>query len=397
MTSRLHIKLPRPLTHAIAVVAFAMAAAVPGSAKDEQITSAPISETDAPIALLVDLTSGQVLFEREADRRFVPASITKTMTAFVAFEKIERGEIDPRQRFTVSDQAFRDWRGKGSTMFLNRGDRVSVDQLLKAVMTISANDASVVLAEGASGSLAAWYADMNAAARRIGMRDSHFGSPNGFPDGGQTFVTANDLAILGEALLRRHPSKYSRYIGHPDFSFREITQPNHDPLLGRVRGADGIKTGFTYQAGFGFLGTAEREGRRLIMVVAGSDSGGQRNRAARALMEWGFDAYDGHVLFTRDEIVASAEVQDGSWPSVDLVAPHLIAATVPADGTPQIELDIRYDGPVKAPLAKGEEIARLHIKVAGMPKSSVPLLAAEDVEQAGFFQRIGNGIWRWLT
>lgn len=371
--------------------------AAPLSAQTSRFANPPVSETEAPIALLVDLTSGQVLFEREADRRFVPASITKAMTAFVAFEKIEAGEIDPREIYTVSDGAFRAWRRKGSTMFLHRGDRVTVDQLMRAITTISANDASVVLAEGASGSLDAWLVEMNAAARRIGMRNSHFGSPNGFPDDGHTFVTARDLALLGEALLRRHPVKYHRYIGHPEFSYRDITQPNHDPLLGEVRGADGIKTGFTYQAGFGFLGSAEREGRRLVMVVAGSDSGRERNRAAVSLMEWGFEAFDGRSLFGKDDVVAKAQVQDGSWPLVDLVAPHRIAATVPEGGNSQIALEVRYAGPVRAPVRKGEEIARLVIRVDGMPDSSVPLLAAEDIGQAGFFQRIGNGIWRWLT
>lgn len=282
-------------------------------------------------------------------------------------------------------------------MFLNRGDRVSVDQLLLGVTTISANDASVVLGEGASGSLAKWLGEMNAKAREIGMRDSHFGSPNGFPDEGHTFVTARDLATLAEAMLRRHPGKYQRYIGNSEFAYADITQPNHDPLLGRVRGADGIKTGFTYQAGFGFLGSAEREGRRLVMVVAGSDSGRERNRAAIALMEWGFEAFDGHTLFRKGDVVGRAEVQDGSWPSVDLVAPHLIAATLPARSQPKIELAIRYKGPVRAPIAAGEEIARLHIKVDGMDESSVPLVAAEDIEEAHFAQRIGNGIWRWMT
>lgn len=382
---------------AVALVIGAAILAASASARDISDDAAPVSQSDAPIALLVDLTSGQVLFERAADRRFVPASITKAMTAFLAFEKIEAGEIDPRQVYTVSDNAFRNWRRKGSTMFLNRGDRVTVDQLLRAVTTISANDASVVLAEGASGSLENWLDEMNTAAQRIGMRDSHFGSPNGFPDDGHTFVTANDLAILGEAMLRRHPSKYRSYIGRGEFTYRDITQPNRDPLRETVVGADGIKTGFTYQAGFGFLGSAEREGRRLVMVVAGSDSGRERNRAARALMEWGFDAFDALRLFGKDEIVAHAEVQDGSWPTVDLVAPHLIAATIPSGADPRVTLEVRYDGPVRAPIAKGERIAQLHIKVAGMPESSVPLLAAENVPQAGFVQRIGNGIWRWLT
>ena len=396
MTHAFH-RSPRWLAAFGAAAWLALASTAPGAARVRENVLPPVSESDAPIALLVDLTSGQVLFEREADRRFVPASITKAMTAFVAFEKMQSGAIDPRQTYTVSEATFLAWRRKGSTMFLNRGDRVTVDQLLRGVTTISANDAAVVLGEGASGSLDAWLADMNAAARKLGMRDSHFGSPNGYPDGGKTFVTANDLATLGQALVRRHPGKFRRYIGAHDFTFGGVTQPNHDPLLGTVRGADGIKTGFTYQAGFGFLGTAERSGRRLVMVVAGSDSAAQRNRAARALMEWGFAAFDSRPLFSAEQRVAEARVQDGSLVSVDLIAPHRITASLPAGSTAQVTMHVRYDGPVRAPIAKGERIAQLHIEVDGMPDSVVPLVASQDVARAGFFDRITNAIWRWVA
>ena len=354
------------------------------------------SDEVAPIALMVDLTSGQTLYSREADRRFVPASITKAMTTFLAFEKMEAGELNLQQVFTVGDEAYRNWRRKGSTMFLNRGDRITVDQLLHGVTTVSANDGSVVLGEGASGSLDAWLDEMNALARRIGMKDSHFGSPNGYPDDGRTWTTANDLATLAEAMIRRHPSKFDHFVGHAEFEYNGIKQPNHDPLIGKLRGADGIKTGFTYQAGYGFLGTAERDGRRLAMVVAGSDSGRERNRAAQAFMEWGFSAFDRMVLYSKDERVGSAQVQDGSWPSIDLVAPHMIALSVPANTRPEVAIRITYEGPVRAPIRQGERIATLHVEAEGMPDASIPLLAARDIEKAGPFQRMLNGIVGWF-
>lgn len=378
----------------VAATALAVPSVQPRAAED--IVPAIPSEEDAPIALLVDLTSGQTLFSREADRRFVPASITKTMTTFLAFEKLERGEINTQQVVTVSDDAFRKWRRKGSTMFLGRGDRLTVDQLIHGVTTVSANDGSYVLGEAADGSIEAWLAEMNATARRIGMKDSHFGSPNGYPDEGQTWVTANDLVTLARAMIRRHPSKFDHFVGHPEFEYNGITQPNHDPLIGKVKGADGIKTGFTYQAGYGFLGTAERDGRRLVMVVAGSDSGRARNKAAQAFMEWGFAAFDRMVLFGKDERIASAQVQDGSWPSVDLVAPRMIALSVPDNVRPEVKLSIRYEGPVRAPIRKGEQIATLHVESASAPAANIPLVAAADIERAGPLQRVVNGVVGWF-
>lgn len=361
-----------------------------------EIEPAIPSEEAAPIALLVDLTSGQTLYSREADRRFVPASITKVMTTFLAFEKMEAGELALQQVFTVSDDAYRNWRRRGSTMFLNRGDRVTVDQLLHGVTTVSANDGAIVLGEGASGSVANWLAEMNRAARRIGMAHSYFGSPNGYPDEGQTWTTANDLATLAEAMIRRHPQKFSHFVGHREFEYNGIKQPNHDPLLGEVKGADGIKTGFTYQAGFGFLGTAQRDGRRLVMVVAGSDSGRERNAAAREFMEWGFSAFDRMVIFDKDDTVGKAQVQDGSWPSVELVAPQMVALAVPRNTRPEVAMTIRYEGPIRAPIGKGERLATLHIRAEGVPDAAIPLVAGTAVEKAGPLQRVMNGMIGWF-
>lgn len=350
------------------------------------------TEEEAPIALLVDLSSGQSLFAREADRRFVPASITKTMTAFLAFEKMDKGQLHAKQAFAMNDATFRKWRGVGSTMYIGRGDRLTVDQLLHGITTVSANDASVVLGEGASGSLDKWLGEMNAKAHEIGMRDSHFGSPNGFPDEGKTWVTASDLVTLAEAMIRRHPTRFQHFVGHPEYEYGGIRQPNHDPLIGVVEGADGIKTGFTYQAGYGYLGTAVRNGRRLVMVIAGSDDPRLRNKAARNLMEWGFTAFRQLPLFRAGEVVGKAKVQDGSNLSVDLLAPHLIGVAASNGGAPKIELAIRYEGPLRAPIIKGERVADLIITVDGTPGSPIPLLAAEDVATAGSARRLINGI-----
>lgn len=354
------------------------------------------SREDAPIAYLVDATSGQVLFAREPDRRFMPASITKVMTTFLAFEWMEEGRIRGEQILQVRPETWARWHNVGSTMFLPANARVSVDTLLHGITTVSANDGAAVLAQGVGGSMAAWTAAMNAKARDIGMADSHFATANGWMDEGQTFVTARDLVTLGRQMVLRHPAKYRHFVGQKRFRYNNIEQVNHDPITGVVPGADGIKTGFTNQAGYGFLGSAERGGRRLMMVVAGSPRGAQRNKAARGLIEWGFAAFDSRALIRAGATVASAEVQDGSVSNLSLRAPRAIVISVPRGTRPEVAMRVRYQGPLKAPIAEGTEVAELVITVAGQPSFAVPLVADSDVMQATALQRVFNGFAAWL-
>lgn len=363
-----------------------------GAAASADIVPAVPDEQAAPIALIVDLSSGQTLYARDADRRFIPASIAKVMTTYLAFELIEEKKLFPHQVFTVSEGAFRDWHRVGSTMFLAERQRVTVDELLHGITTVSANDGAVVLAEGVAGSVENWVAMMNAKARELGMRDSHFGTANGWPDEGRTYVSARDLATLAAAMFTRHGEKYRHFVGKRGMKFNGIAQDNHDPVTGVVEGADGIKTGFTNQAGFGFLGTAQRNGRRLVMVVAASPDGRARRKAAREFLEWGFAAFDSRSLFTRDSVVGTARVQDGAEDAVALVAPGPIRVAVPQGGKPEIKLAIRYEGPLRAPIARGETVAELEISVEGLPPSRVPLAAATSVAQANLLERLGNGL-----
>lgn len=355
------------------------------------------AESAIPIAILFDAGSGQILHQRNAQRRFVPASITKVMSAYVAFELIAEGAIDPRQQFTMHPATFAEWGGKGSTMFLSSNARVSVDSLIRGLATVSANDGAIVLAEGAAGSVDGWSALMNENARALGMVNSHFATPNGWMDEGHTFTSARDLVRLADAMIRRHPELYHTYIGNPQFRFAGITQRNRDPLLGRFDGADGIKTGFTNEAGFGYVGSARQNGRRLIMVVAGADSARLRNRAALDYMAWGFSAFDVLPFFKANEIVGTARVQDGHLLEVGLVADHSIHASVPRGTRPATALRIHYNGPLRAPIAKGEKVAELEIEVAGMGTSRIPLLAAQDVHKADTFDRIIGGIVGWIS
>ncbi len=353
----------------------------------------PPVEVDAvPIALLVDLSSGQVLYSKQADRRFLPASITKVMTLYTAFEMVGRNQLNTSQTMRMSAGAFRQWHRVGSTMFLDQAASPTVNDLLLGIANISANDACVVLAEGAAGSVPTWVALMNAEARHLGMKDSHFGTPNGWMDDGETFVTAHDLALLAGAMIAEHPDLYHRYIGHETLTWNGITQANHDPILGKLVGADGIKTGFTNQAGYGFLGSAERNGRRLVMVIAGADRSRDRAKAAQALMDWGFAAFASKPLFKPGQSIGEAKVQGGAARHVSLVTPTGFAASVPKDADGPASLKIVYDGPLEAPIAKGSMVASLEIRIGNGEPHRVPLIAGEEVGKANLFERLRNGL-----
>lgn len=385
----------RNCLNSLAVLATALVASPLGaqSAPGAQIPPAE----NAPIAYLLDASSGQILYARDIDRRFMPASITKVMTTFLAFEWMEEGRLFPQQVYGVRPDTFRKWHRKGSTMFLPADARVTVDDLLHGVTTVSANDGAVVLAEGAAGSVEDWVAAMNAKARDIGMADSHFGNPNGWMDDGKTFVTARDLGTLAQAMVTRHPTKYRHFVGAKGLKYNGIEQRNHDPIIGVVPGADGIKTGYTNQAGFGFLGSAQRDGRRLVMVVAGSPGGRERNAASRQFIEWGFQHFDSRVLFTNGARIASARVQQGGAGEVGLTAAGPVRISVPKGTDPEVSLALRYEGPLQAPIAKGEEVAELIVSIEGMPDHRVPLVASEEVLEATMLQRVFNAMRSWVA
>ncbi|MGB7374601.1 MAG: D-alanyl-D-alanine carboxypeptidase family protein [Pontixanthobacter sp.] len=350
----------------------------------------------APVMLLVDVESGQTLLAQNADRRFIPASITKVMSAFVAFEMLDAGKISLTQEFVFSDLAAEKWYRTGSTMFLEPGETVTVDALLKGITSVSANDASIVLAEGAAGSVAGWTALMNATAQSLGMRNSHFATPNGWPDDGRTFTTARDLEILARAMIARHPGRYAAYFGKPGFRHNGYSQANHDPISGVIAGADGIKTGYTNQAGHGFLGSAKRDGTRLIMVLGGIDAEPDRARMARQIIEWGFTGFERRLLFSAGSNVALAKVQDGEEDTVQLMAPGAINVVTPAGYGGPVNLKLIYNGPLKSPVQQGEGVAELEIMVSGLPPARVPLIAQETVRKAGPMHRINNAFQSWI-
>jgi len=362
--------------------------------------AAPQFDTTAPIAYLIDLNSGAILFSRDADRKFPPASLAKMMTTEVAFELIDRGQLPLGKMCAVRPETWQKWHGQGSTMFLSPGEQVSVENLLKGIVTLSGNDASVVLAECIAGTEQAFTGQMNALAHQLGMKDSHFGTANGWPDEDVTQVTARDLAILAKATIQHHPKLYKAFYGLPNFTWGKtmggnaITQDNRNPILGHVPGADGLKTGHTDEAGYGFTGSAEQNGRRLIELLAGMKSWNERVEQSTRLIQWGFNAWQDKPLFKQGAVIARAQVQMGSSSEVPLVAPRDLAVTIPAglSLTRQIDVKVRYDGPIKAPIRKGDEIAQLVVTTGDTAPQVVPLVAGEDVSAAGFFGRAWIGL-----
>lgn len=371
------------------------------AAATPSMSAAPQFQGTAPIAYLEDLSTGAVLYQRDADRRIPPASMAKMMTVYVAFDMIKKGELKLDQTFTVRPETWQKWHGPaaGSTMFLSANENVSVENLLKGIVTLSGNDACVVLAEGISGDEPTFANRMNQAAQRIGLTNSHFGNSNGWPDQGVTYVTARDLAKLATATIRDFPDLYKRFYSLREFTWGKtlgagaaITQANRDPLLGRVAGADGLKTGHTEEAGYGFTGSAEQNGRRLVMVVAGLNSFNGRIEESVRFIEWGFRAWQAKPVVAAGRKVEDAEVQLGSSSSVGLVAPKQLTVTLPAGAVPEMRAKVVYNGPLKAPIAKGQHVADLVITGADMPEQRLPLVADAAVGKAGFFGRAWAGL-----
>ncbi|MEH3106783.1 MAG: D-alanyl-D-alanine carboxypeptidase [Sphingomonas fennica] len=389
------------MAHLLFRIATPIAAA--GLAFGAARAAAPPFETPAPIAFMKDLSSGAVLYAKDADRRIPPASMAKMMTVYVAFDLIRKGELKLDTMATVRPETWRQWHGPkaGSTMFLSPGEQVSVANLLFGIVTLSGNDACVVLAEQIAGTEPAFVALMNQRAKELGLTNSNFGTSNGWPDNGVTYVSARDLATLASATIERFPQLYKTFYSRPNFTWGKtlgsgaaITQANRDPLLGRVAGADGLKTGHTEEAGYGFTGSAIQNGRRLVMVLAGLTSFNQRIDQSVSFMNWGFRAWTAKPVLAAGRSAGTARVQQGDAATVPLVAARDLTVTVPAGLGQDMKVSVVYQGPIKAPIAKGQHIADLMVRTADAPPQMLPLVAGAAVGEAGFLDRIAAGVRR---
>jgi D-alanyl-D-alanine carboxypeptidase (penicillin-binding protein 5/6) len=388
-------------------VQFAVLSLSLASLSTASFAAIPPFDTTAQVAFLQDMNSGAILYQKQPDFRMPPASLAKMMTVYVAFSLVKSGELKLDQKFTMSPETWKKWHAQGSTMFIGAGEQVSVADLLSGIITLSGNDACIVLAEGIAGTEPAFVNLMNQQAQRIGLKNSHFGTANGWPDGGVTYVTARDLATLAATTIRDYPDLYKQFYAKPNFAWgktmggADINQENRDPILGKVPGADGLKTGHTEEAGYGFTGSAEQGGRRLVMVLAGMQSWNERVNQSISLMNWGFQAWRLKPLFAKGKRVDMADVQGGSSSKVGLVAPRDLAVTVPLGvggilgqraGGDAPPMKIVYEGPVKAPITAGQHIADLVVSPPGQDQQVLPLVAETDVGEAGFFGRIWASI-----
>jgi D-alanyl-D-alanine carboxypeptidase (penicillin-binding protein 5/6) len=349
-------------------------------------------DTAAKQALIVDFDTDAVLLEKNADERMHPSSMSKLMTLYMVFDGLKAGRLQLGQDFTVSERAYR---MGGSRMFVQIGTTVSIENLIRGVIVHSGNDACVVLAEGIAGSEQQFAEQMTAKGREIGLTNSLFRNSTGWPDP-QHLMTSRDLARLAKRLIADFPDHY-RYFNERSFRWNEISQDNRNPMLIRVPGADGLKTGHTEEAGYGLTGSAKRGDRRLILVVNGLTSMRQRSEESERLTEWGFREFENVVLFRAAEVIEEVPVYLGDRPTVPLVGGRDVVVTLPRAWRQRLQARLRYDSPVEAPVLKGRELGRLEVSGQGVPNLSLPLMAGADVDRLGLVPRIPALISRWVA
>jgi len=362
-------------------------AAILGSIMAMSMTSAHALETNAREAFIMDFDTGTVLLDKEGDTLTEPASMTKMMTVHMLFKHIKDGRVSMDDTFHVSEKA---WRKGGSKMFVEVNSDVSVSDLLHGIIVQSGNDAAIVVAEGLAGTEDAFATEMTEEARNIGMTKSVFKNATGWPAEGH-LVTVHDLATLARDTIRSFPELYKLY-SVKEFTYNGIRQPNRNPLLGTSAGVDGLKTGHTETAGYGLTASAERDGRRLILVVNGLGSVRERRTESQKLLDWGFREFDNYDLFAKDETVGSANVWLGAETKVDLVSDKDILLTLPRSARNDMKVSVVYEGPIPAPITKGAQVASLKVEMADQETREFPLYAAHDVGRLGFIGRIGAAI-----
>ncbi|MBP0617113.1 D-alanyl-D-alanine carboxypeptidase family protein [Jiella mangrovi] len=370
-----------------AAVLLALApSALPTLAGAQEATK-PAIETAAKEVLLVDGETGTVLLQKNPDSPFPPASLAKMMTMEVVFEAIASGRLSLQTEFPISVHA---WRTGGapsgtSTMFANVRSSVSVDNLIHGAIIQSANDACIALAEGMAGSEAKFAELMNKRAEELGLSGSHFVNPTGLPAEGQ-HVTLRDLVTLARHVRKEHPELYKIY-SQPAFEWNKIFQRNRNPLLSMDIGADGMETGYTEASGYALLGVTDRGGRVTYLAMSGLSTSRERSQEARRLLDWSDRSFAVRSLFDKGEVVGSADVFGGEALSVPLIAPRHIAALLPREAGERISAQIRYEGPLAAPIEKGASVARLDVLVDGETVLSEPLVAERSVESGSFSDR----------
>jgi len=341
-------------------------------------------ETAAKQAFIVDFQTGAVLLEKNADEPIHPASMSKLMTLYLLFERLKEGRISLDDTFPVSEKA---WAlNEGSTMFVGIDTQIRVEDLIRGIVVQSGNDACIVVAEGLAGSEEAFAELMNERAREMGLTGSRFVNSHGLEDPNHK-MTARDLATLAKRLIVDFP-EYYHYFAEKEFVFNGIKQGNRNPLLYRNIGADGLKTGHLSVSGYGIAASAERDGRRIILVAHGMDGMQSRADEATNLIEWAFREFDNYRLVKAGDVLEEAPVWYGQAETVPLTVAGDLLVTLPRNARDRLRAKAVFDGPIPAPIAAGQEIGKLVISAPDVPDTEVPLVAGVAVERLGAFGRI---------
>ena len=348
---------------------------------------APPPAIEAKAWLLIDAQSGQSLAERDADARVEPASLTKLMTAYLAFGAIRDGRLALNQPLVVSEKA---WRAEGSRMFLDPKRPVVVEDLLKGMIVQSGNDACIVLAEAIAGSEQQFAAMMNDMAKKMGMKNTHFVNATGLPHA-EHYTTARDLARLATTLIRDFPEFYKIY-SIKEYSYNNITQPNRNRLLWLDPNVDGVKTGHTESAGFCLIASSTRDRRRLLSVVLGAGSDTARATESQKLLNYGFQAYETARLYSANQAVARIRLYKGSENEVQAGFLQDFHVSVPRGTAGRIKAELQFINPMLAPVSLGQKVATLRLTLDGQPVGDFPLQALKTVSTASIIGRTWDGM-----
>jgi len=345
-------------------------------------------ETTAREALLMDFDTGTVMLEKNAETLMPPSSMSKLMTTFMVFEQLKSGRLSLDDTFTVSENAWTKGGAAsgGSTMFLDPNSSVRLEDLLRGIIVQSGNDACIVVAEHLAGTEDAFAEAMNRRSREIGLTQSVFQNSTGLPHP-EHLMTARDLATLAKRIITDFPEYYPFY-SEKEFTYNGITQHNRNPLLYKTIGADGLKTGHTSIAGYGLTASAENNGRRLILVLNGLESTRARTEESERLMSWGFRTFENVEMFKPGATVTEAEVWLGQTQTVPLVLPDGLTVTLPRNARRTMTVTVRYEGPIPAPIERGQEVATLVIEAPDIQPLTFPLLAGTSVERMGVVNRM---------
>jgi len=344
-------------------------------------------ETQAKQAILVDFETGAVLFEKNADESMAPSSMSKLMTIYLVFERLRDGRLSLEDKLSVSTKA---WRKGGSKMFVKEGDRVSIEDLIRGVVVQSGNDACIVIAEGLSGDEETFAQEMTERGRELGLENSVFKNATGWPDLGHT-MTSRDLTILAKRTVQDFP-EFFHYYSEKNFTYNGIPQGNRNPLLYKNVGADGLKTGHTELGGFGLVASAERGGRRLLLVLNGLPSIKARSKESERLLEWGFREFNNYRLYLAGDTVAQAAVWLGDAEEVPLVIENDLVITMPKKSRRKMKVSTRFEEPISAPIRAGQESALLVVSAPGFETLEIPLVAGEGVGRLGALGRVVSAL-----